>query len=63
MPLLRNTVSGVVRELPDSYVGLYPFELVEEKKPILEEKAEKLIKPAPAKLLKTPTKRTSKKSK
>jgi|NOAtaT_7_FD_contig_31_282125_length_896_multi_5_in_0_out_0_2 hypothetical protein len=57
MPLLRNTVSGAVRDLPDSYVGLYPFELVEPKK--AEEPAEKEQK----KVLETPKKRTSKKSK
>lgn len=31
MPKLRNVVTGVVRELPARYVGLYPYELVEDK--------------------------------
>lgn len=53
MPLLRNTVSGVVRELPDNYVGLYPFELVEKveskelektEKPVEKSKSKKSIK-------------------
>lgn len=30
MPKLRNVVTGVVKELPARYVGLYPYEVVEE---------------------------------
>jgi hypothetical protein len=30
MPKLRNVVTGVVKELPARYVGLYPYELVED---------------------------------
>jgi len=30
VPKLRNVVTGVVKELPARYVGLYPYELVEE---------------------------------
>lgn len=30
MPKLRNIVTGVVKELPARYVGLYPYEVVEE---------------------------------
>ena len=30
MPKLRNVVTGVVKDLPARYVGLYPYELVEE---------------------------------
>ena len=30
MPKLRNVVTEVVKELPARYVGLYPYELVEE---------------------------------
>lgn len=30
MPRLRNVVTGVVKELPARYVGLYPYELAEE---------------------------------
>jgi hypothetical protein len=31
MPKLRNVVTGVVKDLPARYVGLYPYELAEEK--------------------------------
>ena len=30
MPKLRNVVTGVVKDLPARYVGLYPYELVED---------------------------------
>lgn len=30
MPKLRNVVTGVVKELPARYIGLYPYELVVE---------------------------------
>lgn len=30
MPKLKNIVTGVVKELPARYIGLYPYELVEE---------------------------------
>lgn len=30
MPKLRNVVTGVVKDLPQRYVGLYPYELVED---------------------------------
>ena len=30
MPKLRNIVTGVVKDLPQRYVGLYPYELVED---------------------------------
>lgn len=30
MPKLRNVVTGVVKDLPARYVGMYPYELVEE---------------------------------
>lgn len=30
MPKLRNVATGVVKDLPARYVGLYPYELVEE---------------------------------
>ena len=30
MPKLRNIVTGTVKDLPARYVGLYPYEVVEE---------------------------------
>lgn len=30
MPKLKNVVTGVVKELPARYVGMYPYELVVE---------------------------------
>lgn len=30
MPNLRNVVTGVVKDLPARYVGMYPYELVED---------------------------------
>jgi len=30
VPKLRNVVTGVVKELPARYVGLYPYELAED---------------------------------
>jgi len=30
VPKLRNVVTGAVKELPARYVGLYPYELVED---------------------------------
>ena len=30
MPKLKNIVTGVVKDLPARYVGLYPYELVED---------------------------------
>lgn len=36
MPQMRNTVTGKVNWMPDSYVGQFPFEVVEEI-PVVEE--------------------------
>jgi len=30
MPKLKNVVTGVVKDLPERYVGLYPYILVED---------------------------------
>jgi hypothetical protein len=30
MPKLRNIVTGTVKDLPARYIGLYPYEVVEE---------------------------------
>jgi hypothetical protein len=30
MPKLKNVVTGVVKDLPERYVGLYPYALVED---------------------------------
>ena len=30
MPKLRNIVTGRIKDLPDRYIGLYPYEVVEE---------------------------------
>jgi hypothetical protein len=36
MPQMRNTVTGKVNWMPDSYIGQFPFEVVEEI-PVVEE--------------------------
>jgi hypothetical protein len=36
MPQMRNTVTGKINWMPDSYIGQFPFEVVEEA-PVVEE--------------------------
>lgn len=33
MPKLRNIVTGTIKDLPARYIGLYPYEVVEDEKP------------------------------
>lgn len=39
MPKLRNIVTGAVKDLPARYVGLYPYELVEDSAEVATESA------------------------
>lgn len=47
MPLMRNTVTGKEQFMPASYVGQFPFVVVEESAPV--EPQITLSEPAPAK--------------
>ena len=44
MPQMRNTITGKINWMPDSYIGQFPFEVVEEApapEPVIEEKPAK----------------------
>lgn len=44
MPQMRNTVTGKINWMPDSYIGQFPFEVVEEA-PVVEPVVEAPKKP------------------
>ena len=47
MPQMRNTITGKVNWMPDSYIGQFPFEVVEEVlavEPVVEVVVEETVK-------------------